>query len=92
MIYIKSKNGPTSNRSFWPPPIYRDINFVLKCLPAQCDISYLITSSEGIFLQIKVGEGTQVEKFQTFPFMFVEAEKSVPFRFQRGMDLCKRRL
>ena len=23
----------TSNRSFWPAPIYRDINFVLKCLP-----------------------------------------------------------
>ena len=26
----------TSNRSFWPAPMYRDINFVLKCLPAQC--------------------------------------------------------
>ena len=28
----------TSNRSFWPEPIYWDINFVLKCLPAQCDL------------------------------------------------------
>ena len=27
----------TSNRSFWPAPIYRDINFVLKCLPEQCE-------------------------------------------------------
>ena len=27
---------PSSNRFFWPEPIYRDINFVLKCLPAQC--------------------------------------------------------
>ena len=26
----------TSNRSFWPAPIYRDINFVLKCLPERC--------------------------------------------------------
>ena len=27
---------PTSNRFFWPEPIYWDINFVLRCLPAQC--------------------------------------------------------
>ena len=23
---------------FWPEPIYWNINFVLKCLPAQCDV------------------------------------------------------
>ena len=28
----------TSNRSFWSAPIYRDINFVPKCLPEQCDL------------------------------------------------------
>ena len=27
---------PTSNRLFWLEPIYWDINFVLKCPPAQC--------------------------------------------------------
>ena len=26
----------TSNRPFWLAPIYWDINFVLKCLPARC--------------------------------------------------------
>ena len=51
--------------------------------------SHLITSSEGIFLQIKVGEGTQVEKFQTFPFMFVEAEKVYPFDFRGGWNDAK---
>ena len=27
----------TSNRFFWPEPIYRDINFVLKCFPVHCE-------------------------------------------------------
>ena len=29
---------PASNRFFWLEPIYWDINFGLKCLPAQCAV------------------------------------------------------
>ena len=32
-----SSSNLTSNRPFGLEPIYRDINFVLKCLPAQCE-------------------------------------------------------
>ena len=36
LAFETSSSILTSNRSFWPAPIYRDINFVLKCLPERC--------------------------------------------------------
>ena len=51
---------PTSNRFFWPAPIYRDINFVLKCLPTQCATN----ATSHLFTQmcLCVCSGKQFEK------------------------------
>ena len=43
---------PISNRFFWPEPIHRVINLVLKCLPAQCELAYIQRSVADYILNI----------------------------------------
>ena len=47
----------TSNRPFWSAPIYRDINFVLKCLPARCVAIIPLTTNNFVCVCYNVGYG-----------------------------------
>ena len=70
----------TSNRSFCPAPIYRDIYFALKCLPAQCATQDRVPTS----LRDKGDGETDPTKIRYRMKIFAKLSKTF-----KGQSTCK---